>query len=226
MKKALIIIFSIICSSSLYGQQIEVLRDFGIWTGIDLEKKLSPNLNINLEQQVRFYSDVSELDDYIIDLGGKYRLNSNFKLGLNLRYTYNARRNKTPENNNRYNLDLHYKAKLTKKIQLNYRLRYQQQFTDLFSREKEASGIRSAVRNKLRIRFKLNDTHKLHTSAELFRRMETFREPYFNQLRFYLGDVINTKIGDFDIAFGYEQEINTTFPQSFFFIKTGYTIKF
>jgi len=225
MKKASIIILSLILSNTLFSQQINVTRDSGFWGGINIEKKICKDFEINLEQQLRYYSNATKFDDYIIDFGSKYRMNENFKLGANFRYTYNAKRWKETENNYRYNFDLHYKGNITKKLKLYYRLRYQQEYVNLFSELQSTNIHYSAIRNKIKVQYRLSKMNKLYISGELYRLIETFKEPYFNIIRFHIGDNIKTKIGRFNCSFGYAQEIYTKGPLSFFFLKTIYTLK-
>jgi len=225
MKRAAIIILYLLLSSNLFSQQIKIVRDFGVWGGVNIEKELSKDFEINLEQQLRYYTNATKFDDYIIDFGGRYKMNKNFKLGANLRYTYNAKKWKKTENNYRYNLDLNYKAKISTKLKLYYRLRYQQEFIN-FSLESRTTNIYySEIRNKIKIKYNLHKKNKLYVSGELFRLIETFKEPYFNKIRFGVGDEIKTKIGNFNCSFGYEQEMNANYPLSFFFLKIIYTIK-
>ena len=83
----------------------------------------------------------------------------------------------------------------------------------------------SSVRNKVKLMFKYNKTNRLFLSSELFKLFELFREPYFNKVRFYLGDEIKTTIGAFDCSIGFEKELHSNNPYSFIFFKTIYTIK-
>lgn len=226
MKKIVVVIFlGLILTNHLFSQQIKTVRDFGIWGGINIKKDLSKDIEINLEQQVRYYSNFTKFDDYIADFGFKYKMNKNFKLGVNLRYTYNEKRWRDAENNYRYNLDLNYKAKIYNKVKLYYRLRYQQEYVDLF-RDFQTTNIKySVIRNKVKFQYSINKKNKLFISAELYRLIESFKEPYFNLTRFQVGNDFNTKIGVFNCSLGYAQEINTTHPLSFYFVKTIYTLK-
>lgn len=225
MKKVNIIVLLLIFSNTLFSQQIKVVRDIGLWGGINIKKELSEDFEINLEQQIRIYTNVSEFDDYIVDLGGKYKMNKNFKLGTNLRYTYNAKKWKDAENNYRYNLDLNYNGKLTTKLKLHYRFRYQQEFVNLLSEFNTTNINYSDVRNKIQIELKVNTKNEIYVSGELFRLRQLHREPYFNKMRFYVGDKLKTKIGKFNYSLGYEQELNANSPASFFFFKTIFTLK-
>ena len=227
MKKLLLISF-IILTKTLYSQQVKVTRDFGIWVGAVFEKRIFSDLDLNLEQQIRTFNNTSTVDDYLSDLGLKYSINKRFGLGANIRYIYDVKRGKETENNFRYNLDIEYKKEIKPKIKLRYRLRYQKEYINLFSAYfyNPPQKIYSAsVRNKVKIMLKYNRMHSVYTSAELFRLIEIFKEPYFNKVRFYIGDEINTKIGEFDFSIGFEREIRTDYPYSFVFVKTIYTIK-
>jgi hypothetical protein len=225
MHKTTVLILFLLITFVAFPQQIKVTRDCGIWGGFNVEKKLSKDVEINLEQQLRFYSNATKLDDYIIDFGGKYTLNKNFRLGANVRYIYDAKRWKDAENNFRYNFDLHYNGNISAKLKLFYRVRYQKEFVELFADHLTPYDYYSGIRHKLKMRYNLNKKNKLFISGELFRLMETFKTPFYNKLRFEFGNEMKTGIGIFNFAFGYEQEINTNYPLSFFYLKTIYTLK-
>lgn len=225
MKRIVVILLYLVISKNLFSQQIKVARDFGIWGGVNIEKEISKKTTINLEQQLRFYSNVTKFDDYIIDFGSKYKINKNFKLGANIRYIHNVKRWTVAENNYRYNLDLLYKGKLSNKLKIYYRLRYQKEYVNLLSEYEEINIHSSSIRNRIKAQFRANKINKLFISAELHRLIEMFKEPYFNLIRFHIGDNIKTKIGEFNCSIGYTQEINTNYPLSFFFLKTIYTLK-
>lgn len=132
MKRLAFMLLSFFISGYLFSQQVKVVKDFGFWGGFNVEKKLSKAFEINLEQQMRFYSAAKKLDDYIINLGGKYIMNKNFKLGANLRYTYNSKLWTEADNNCSYNLDLLYKGDVSKRMTIFYRVRYQHEYVNLY----------------------------------------------------------------------------------------------
>ena len=227
-----LILFFVILTSNLYAQQIKVTSDFGVWIGVEYEKKIFKSFDLSLAQQIRTFKNSSVLDDYLCDIGLKYPINNKFNLGTNIRYTHNNKRVKEKENNFRYNLDIGYKKELTRKIKIHYRLRYQKEYinhyrnvyyrlTGISNQKMYSSGIR----NKLKITFKQNKKNKFYTAAELFRLIENFREPYFNKIRFNIGEEIKSKIGRFDFSIGFEKELHSDFPYSFLFFKMIYSIK-
>jgi len=229
--KCLIFFFAIL-TSHLYAQQIKVTTDFGFWIGVKYEKKIFKSFDLDLEQQIRTFKNSSVLDDYLFDIGLKYPINKEFNLATNIRYTYNNKRVQENENNFRYNLDFGYKKELTQKSKIYYRLRYQKEYINHYRNiYYRLTGISSqniyssGVRNKLKITFKQNKKNKFYTSAELFRLIENFREPYFNKIRFNIGDEIKSKIGKFDFLLGFEKELHSDFPYSFLFFKMIYSIK-
>ena len=227
-----LIFFFVILTNNLYAQQIKVTSDFGVWIGIKYEKKIFKSFDLSLAQQIRAFKNSSVLDDYLFDIGLKYPINKEFNLGANIRYIYNNKRVKEKENNFRYNLDITYKKKLTQKIKIYYRLRYQKEYINHYrniyyrltgiSNQKIYSSV---VRNKLKIKFKLTKKNTFYTSAELFRLIENFRDPYFNKIRFNIGEETKSKIGKFDFSLGFEKELHSDFPYSFLFFKMIYSIK-
>jgi len=225
MKRVSIILLYLIFSKTLLSQQVKVTRDVGFWGGVNIEKTISKEFKINLEQQVRLYTNATKFDEYIIDFGGKYTINKKFKLGADLRYSYDAKRWEDPENNFRYNLDLKFKQKLISKFKMYYRLRYQHEYNNLLSEDLSSNLSKSGIRNKVKIQYAANKKNELYFSVELFKLIQIFREPYFNKIRFYIGDNVNSERGRFNYSLGYEQEINTNDPLSFFFLKTIYTLK-
>lgn len=225
MKKYIVIILILLANNLLFAQQIYTTNDFGFWAGVNLKKKVSKDFELNLENQIRYYDQASSFDDYLIELGGKYRLNKNFRFGGNLRYTYNAKRRSPAENSYRYNLDVLFNGKISSKLSIHYRLRYQREYVNLFKDYQSPQDDFTIIRNKIKLRYKTSKSNHIYTSVELFKLIETFRAPNFRLVRFYLGDKFDTKIGTFNCALSYNQSVNTTYPLSFFFLKTIYIIQ-
>ena len=226
MKKVLLIII-FIYSGNLISQEIKVIRDFGVWTGVSFEKEVLSNYKITLETQARTFNDASKLDDYILHAQLKYSINKKFDLNGGIRYILDVKRINKTEHNVRYNIDLEYKNKLTKKLRLRYRLRYQQEFINpylyinFFFTGNVQRIYSSSIRNRVKLSFKYNESYNIYSSFELFRLFEVFREPYFNKIRVLLGNRMNR----LDVAVGFEKELNSDYPYSFVFLKTVYTLK-
>jgi hypothetical protein len=224
MGKVLVLLL-VLFSGSIYGQQIRAEQDFGIWLGLQLKKELPEKFELSLEQQLRTCLNTTRIDAYWADLGVNYTINKNFRLQGNVRYIHDVQKTKKTENSLRYNFDLEFRTKIKKKYQLLYRFRYQQKFIDLLQRQRTTiSEKESAVRNKVKFVFKYKKAHRFYFSTELFIQSEVFREAYLDKLRFSLGDKIKTKVGKFNVALGYEVNLQPNDPFSFFFLKVIYSI--
>ena len=226
MKKISLIII-LIYGGNLLSQEIKVIRDFGVWAGIAFEKEVLSNYHITLETEARTFNDASKLDDYMLHAQLKYPINKKFDLSGGIRYILDIKRVNGTQHNVRYNIDFEYKNKLTKKLRLRYRFRYQQEFINpylyinFFFTGNVQQIYSSSIRNRIKLNFKHNKKHNLYSSFELFRLFEIFREPYFNKIRIFLGNRMNL----FDVAIGFEKELNSNYPYSFVVLKTVYTFK-
>ncbi|MAZ58539.1 MAG: hypothetical protein CMP56_03935 [Flavobacteriales bacterium] len=226
MKKVLLIII-FIYTGNVISQEIKIIKDFGVWGGISFEKEVLSNYSLTLETQVRTFHNTSKLDDYILNSQLKYSINKKFDLAGGLRYILDFKRINGIEHNVRYNIDLEYKNKLTKKLRVRYRLRYQQEFVNpylyinFFFTNNVQRIYSSSIRNRIKLNFKYTEQHNVYSSFEIFRLFEVFREPYFNKIRVFVGD----KMKLFDVAIGFEKELNSNHPYSFVFLKTVYTLK-
>ena len=226
MKKALLLII-FLYAGALISQEIKVVRDFGIWSGVSFEKEVSSNYYLRLETQLRTFHNTSKIDDYILHSQCKHSINKQFDLSAGLRYILDLKRINKTEHNIRYNIDLEYKNKLTKKLRVRYRLRYQQEFVNpylyinFFFTNNVQRIYSSSIRNRIKLNFKYNEKHNIYSSFEVFRLFEIFREPYFNKIRLFVGN----KMNHFDFSIGFEKELNSNYPYSFVFFKTIYTFK-
>tara|TARA_B100000795_G_scaffold132558_1_gene98919 strand:- start:916 stop:1605 length:690 start_codon:yes stop_codon:yes gene_type:complete len=228
MKRLVVLVFLIILTIPLFSQQVKVTRDFGIWIGVDFKKEISSRFDFSLMQQIRTFKNASELDDYVFDIGLKHSINKEFKIGGNLRYTYNKKRVSFRENNFRYNLDISFKKKIIPKFDLQYRLRYQMEYVDLLSYfyNPAPSDIYTVhIRNKAKLTLRVNKKNRLFFSSEIFRLTQKYRAPFFNKIRLYLGNEMKTSIGIFHYSIGFEEELDSRSPYSFILFKTIYVIR-
>lgn len=82
--------------------------DFGVWTSVGVEKKISKKVSVGLEAELRTRDDVSELDRWSVGLDGQYKITKWLKVSAgysllndnNRKITYketNGRPNKLAE---------------------------------------------------------------------------------------------------------------------------------
>lgn len=204
---------------STFSQEIKTVRDIGTWVGFSCQKKFNKKYILSLNQELRLNQNSKKLDNLFLETDLRYKANKSVYLSSELRQSYNISNIGRKEHNTRYSLDVTFVKKLSKRLEIDYRLRYQNQFINLIVNN-YYRGNEISYRNKVAGAYKLTDIHKIEFSAELFRKVEQFREPYFNQIRLQLKDRIKFKSKELKLSFGYERELNSDYPLNFFFIQT------
>lgn len=223
MKKLVFILLGLLFFTYTFSQEAIVLRDVGFWGGASIEKTIKKDYEFKLDQQLRFNKNASSFDDYIAELEANYKVNKHFKLGTHLRYIHNKTRKGATEDNLRYGFDIQYKTDLLNDFKFYYRLRFQKGEKDFQnSRIYEYS---SAFRHLVKLKYTQPKKMTPYISYELFRVNRRFEDPSFNKWRTFLGSEFKSFIGEIDLSLGYEREIQTQFPFSFFFTKFIYTFK-
>lgn len=221
--KYLCIVLMSVSLSTINAQEIKKTQDVGLWTGASLDVKLNKKFNLGFSQDIRFFESLTELDKYITNVGVDYKVNKYFKFGGDIRYYINKEKDKTISQNWRYSFDSHFKNKIGKRLKFKYRLRFQTVHQDLFGIVSQ--GSKSNIRSKASFDYKLNKRHEVFLGAELFKELVFYRKPYFNKVRFLIGDEMKTEVGDLNFKLGYERELNSDFPLNYFFCGVYYTFK-
>ena len=227
-RKVLHLVFSVIILNVITpvaSQESKAIQDLQLWTGIKVEKTFAKDWTVSLEQELRLRHNISEISNYFTELGLRYKINRNFALEGDLRFTRDKKRDNSYVNYMRYNFDLRYKGRLDF-LTIYYRMRYQ----------KEAEGMDVFDMNALyvkqfrnRITLSVNSLEKIepYVSAELF---QIFTPHYRSQLEYYrvvAGIRYEPgKIGEFDLAWGFNRELSSTVPAMIYMIKINYTYKF
>jgi hypothetical protein len=207
------------------GQETMVVRDLGLWTGAEVEKKVKKDWTFSLKEEIRLKTNMSEVNNFFTQAGVRYRINRNFALEAKYRVTRNKKKDGSYENLSRYSLDLRYRGRLDF-ITIDYRLRYQ----------KEVEGMRllapgepyeKYVRNRLTFRY--TDFKKIepYLSGETFQLFQLYQYPRLQFVRFETG--VKYEPGDFGslkLAWGFDREVNVTEPATFFLIRVNYTYAF
>ena len=207
------------------AQQVKTVRGIGVWSGVGLDFRLKENYTFKVLQDFRLNNNFTQLDRAISEVGFAYKINKYFKLATDLRFSLNRKKDMSFNKDLRYNLDFSFRTKIYKAFGLSYRLRFQQLFENALHADRGMVGDKvSNLRNKLSFFFKL-EKNKPFVSVELFRAFESYRKPYFNQLRLQMGNEWENRLGEFEFALAYERELSDPNPLHFFFAKIYYTFK-
>lgn len=211
-------------SFQAWSQEAKTVRDMGIWTNVGVQYGFTKKWQVGFSEEARFFDNASKLSRLISEADMQYKIDKHFKLGGGVRYAYARKKDYTFTNDIRYHLDFNYKLKLGEKFELRYRLRFQNNYIDLFGYYDE-SRRKAHVRNRVELQYE-HQKNTFYCNAELFREFAIYRTPYFNALRLNVGDQLKTKLGVMDYSFGYRRQLNDTHPLNFFFLRLGYTFKF
>jgi len=225
IRQVLLIILLLLILSPLDGQESKVVSDLGLWTGITLEKSLKKDWTFSLKQEVRLKEDVSRFNNTFTQAGIRYRLNKNFALEGKYRLTWDKKDEGHFELKSRYSFDLRYKGRL-KYISVYYRLRYQKEVEgmDLLSFD---VPYEKYLRNRLTLRYTDFKKFEPFVSAEIFQLFEPNSDPRFHYWRFLAGVRYEPgKIGTFQLAYGFNHELNAELPATYYIFKLNYTYEF
>ena len=167
LNQKIIVLILLLIGLNSSGQENKVVSDLGLWTEIKLEKKFLKDFRFNVSQHLRLNNNITDFDDYISEIGLVYNINKNFAIGANGRYTRNKKYSGLVENDYRYDLDFRYERKLSKRLKLFYRLRYQKEFYGSGVFYEEINYYESEVRNRIKLRWKLNETSVLWFGGDI-----------------------------------------------------------
>ena len=209
---------------SLHGQETRVVRDLHLWTGVQLEKTLAKDWTISLSEEIRFKKDVSELNNYFTDLGLEYRINRNFSLQGNYRFTRDRKKDLSFENLSRYNFDLKYKGKLDF-LTVKYRLRYQKE-VEGFRLYDQNIPFEKHLRHRLTLKINSMKIVEPYMSGEVFHLFRPTRYPVFEYVRLQAGVLLDLKdAGEVKAAWGFNRELGSAQPLVIYMFRLNYTYK-
>ncbi|MGA0555097.1 DUF2490 domain-containing protein [Larkinella sp. VNQ87] len=196
----------------------------GLWSGISLEKKFSKTFSMQVNTQLRFSENVSVTRAFLGELGLSYKPTKSWEISGFYRYT--GRRKWNNETDDYYFRPYHrfygqisYDRKLWRKLKLDYRLRYQNQFKD------DTEGLVAAgsyLRNKLELSYAVGRFTPF-VSADLFYLVGI----EFDQIRYKAGVSIGlTKQQSLDLAVFRDRALSGSDEQSGTIIGINYQVKF
>ena len=129
--------------------------DFGLWTGIAIEKELSKKWEISLEEEARFDENVTNFKKLLTEFGVQYKVNKYYRTALIYRFTYepgDGLGNRLVWSNTaRYKLE---------DFTFSYRLNFQTDFNT-----EEATSYK--IRNRVGVDYKFNKRWEIGLTGEL-----------------------------------------------------------
>jgi outer membrane protein assembly factor BamA len=174
MKKnlAFLLLMAICSVINLHKAIAQENTDFMIWSGFTLTKNIAPNWSVRARQEIRFRENASQVQKAFADIGLRYKFNKHVRFTFHYRYNHNVRKDFEFSSRHRLNADMILRYKW-KPVVVNYRLRYQQQFRDVFSSE-DGFFPNHFIRHKLQGHLDLNKRWSPYASVELFHTIADF----------------------------------------------------
>ncbi len=107
------------------------VHDAGSWISVTIQKKINKKNSILLSEEVRLNENYTEAGNIFTELGYQYKLSKRIDVTLALRYANKQQLENSYSQRLRYMLTTKYTHFLSKKITINARLRWQQQWNDI-----------------------------------------------------------------------------------------------
>jgi hypothetical protein len=119
---------------SVHTSNSQVIKDAGLWTTLNLEKKFNKKVSFFLTEEFRMRENITRLNLFYTDLGFSYKPKDFLKLSLSYRNIQKYSIDNTFSFRHRFTLDIVLKTKLDK-IGLSYRHRIQTEYRDIQTSE-------------------------------------------------------------------------------------------
>jgi hypothetical protein len=200
------------------------VNDAGLWTGVDIEKKITQAISIEFNHETRFNENISEVGSIVNELGLNYRFDKKSRISIFYRLNSQRQLNNMYIPVSRFFIDYSYKTKISK-FNVNFRLRTQIQQKNTLVFDSDGS-TRSAIRPKISFKYPVNKFQP-YISGEVY--IPVFYSGYkpIDKLRFAIGTEYSlTKQHSFDLRYMVQKEFYTNNPVTDFIIGIGYSFRF
>ncbi|MGC9341353.1 MAG: DUF2490 domain-containing protein, partial [Bacteroidales bacterium] len=149
MRKSFIIFIGILVSGSyLYSQD----KDFGLWTGFQIEKDLGKRIEVDLEFANRLEDNLNQRDETFADADISYRI-ADWATGFGYRFTNNYDAERDYRLSHRYHWQVRYRPDWDR-FSFDYRVRFQSQYFDIKTSE-DGRIPENYIRNRLKVSYNI-----------------------------------------------------------------------
>jgi len=217
----LLIFFSVFASLNRAKAQ---QKDFQCWPSAQLNLEVIKNLKVQVEEEVRFRENCTQISRQLNNIGLSYRINKYVKAALTYRIEADW---KNPDEyvwrNGIYgDLALRYEAG---RFTLGYRLRVQSNKVEFNEKQDRwFNGVRN--RHKVSLEYDIKGISLVPTiEGELFANLAGSKGSSLTSYRAWLGMSYNlSKKHEISLKYGIDQELNTVDPIRAYVIAIGYTL--
>lgn len=235
MKNSPFIVIAVLLFSTLIYAQEDDNKDFALWNSIGVKYSPIKRLKLGVEQHLRLKEDASTTDEYFTEVQADFKIIKNLEIGGAVRFIRendNVGKIQGFEKHFRYNIDLSYELDLIKKLDIQFRLRYQNK------RELELPEDVEDLRTET-LRFKTAFEYKIKNwpldpefAVEIFNRkveedISLIGDAKLSRYRLTWGTSYNLKkFGKFGLYFRYQENtrIDNDFQTKIVGLKYSYSI--
>ncbi|MBI2968573.1 MAG: DUF2490 domain-containing protein [Bacteroidetes bacterium] len=197
-------------------------RDAGLWTSVNIEKKITQKFSAVASGELRFNDNISHLGTFFADPGITYAILKNFKIAYHYRFSNQRRLDGSYSKRHRYYFDFAYRHRLWK-LSLQFRYRFQSQYTDILISE-DGKIPEYTNRYKFTIRYLPDRPVKPYLAVEFF---ENFDGYYLSKIRYFLGlEYSLNKRNSVEIFYLIQKEVQTSDPLTDFIAGCSYAFTF
>jgi hypothetical protein len=201
------------------------VNDAGLWMDVNIEKKITRSLAVEFTEEVKMYENITEVGTIYSDLGLTYNFMKRFRVGGSVRFTNQKRLDDTYDSRFSYYFDFSFREKVKLWI-FNVRLRYQSQFTDMYTSE-NGTIPKNVFRPKATIKYEINKHIRPEASAELFFLLNGQYPGSFVQWRASLGvEYVINRRNSVELYYMLKQEVNVNNPWTSYIIGLSYSYSF
>ncbi|MBU0765232.1 MAG: DUF2490 domain-containing protein [Bacteroidetes bacterium] len=196
-------------SSVLYAQT----DDFGLWANIQVRKDVSKKIRLAVEEEFRFYENVTRLDEAFTDFSLAYKINDYLSIAGCYRFIQDPVREGYTSKQHRFYTNINAEYDISH-INIQYRIRLQTKYRDMYS---DDGGLipEDYFRNKLRIRYDLRNSRFFpFVSGELYLNLTASERKEFNKLRISAGTEYEFKNSNkAEVFIRYQKPFNIPAPE-------------
>jgi hypothetical protein len=219
--KVILALFMLIMSTQAFTQW----NDAQLWTSVNLEKKIIKGLSVTLSEEVRFSENITEVGTFFTDIGLNYKINKNWRIAGNYRFTNKIQLDNSYSKRHRYYFDLSYRQKFYQ-FTIIARTRFQSQYADVNSSE-TGHLPEYYSRNKLTLKYNINQKISPYLSAEAFIPLNNPDVKGIDNMRYSLGvEWEFVKNSTLDVFYLIQQEYQKANRERDYVMGIGYTYSF
>ena len=218
--KLIILLILFVSGGNLFAQE----QDFKLWTGVQIEKEIVNNLNLDLELNNRLEDNLNQRDESFLDLGIHYYIND-LKLSILYRFSNENKKRDNYIYSNRFSYQLSYKYEL-QRFRIDLRSRYQSYYEQWFSSE-NGMIAENYFRNRIKLRYDISGSPiEPLISFESFIGTDQDNANQFLKQRISLGANYNiNKKNTIGIVFHIQNEKNVSNPTDNYILSLSYSFK-